>query len=132
MNPEQNNPQLTEADLDRALLADRDALVPSSGFSASVLSAIQASAPAPIPFPWKRAIPGFAAAALALVLLAFTIAGAIRSLALAPAPSASLALSARAYLAPVLAHASDISWIALSLAIPFLCLLFCRRLLSPR
>jgi len=45
--------------LNRILLSE-DSLVPSSGFSASVMEAIRerAVAPAPIPFPWKWAIPG--------------------------------------------------------------------------
>ena len=35
-------------------------IVPSSGFTASVMDAItrEATAPPPIPFPWKRALPG--------------------------------------------------------------------------
>ena len=37
-------------------------IVPSSGFTASVMDAIarEATAPPPIPFPWKRALPGLA------------------------------------------------------------------------
>jgi len=48
-------------EFDRVLL-EEDALVPSSGFAASVMDAIhqQSAAPAPIPFPWKRALPGLA------------------------------------------------------------------------
>jgi hypothetical protein len=40
-------------------MRDED-IVPSSGFTASVMDAImrEANAPAPIPFPWKRALPG--------------------------------------------------------------------------
>ncbi len=46
-------------DLDRLLL-EREEIVPSSGFVASVMEAVQqeAAAPAPIPFPWKWALPG--------------------------------------------------------------------------
>jgi hypothetical protein len=46
-------------EIDR-ILATEDALVPSSGFLASVMDHVQeeAAAPAPIPFPWKRALPG--------------------------------------------------------------------------
>ncbi|MGA2648960.1 MAG: hypothetical protein ABSF28_00485 [Terracidiphilus sp.] len=42
------------------ILATEDALVPSSGFLASVMERVreEAAAPAPIPFPWKRALPG--------------------------------------------------------------------------
>jgi len=46
-------------EIDRILAAE-DALVPSSGFLASVMERVreEAVAPAPIPFPWKRALPG--------------------------------------------------------------------------
>ncbi len=132
MNPKQTNPQLTDADLDRALLADREALLPSSGFATSVMAAIDREAfqASPIRFPWKRALPGFAAAALALGLLVFAIVSALRSP--APASSASLAVDARAWLAPMLAHSGEVTWVVAALAVPFLCLLFCRRLFSAR
>lgn len=70
MNPQLPNP-LPETPkpgtLDRILLDDT--LVPSSGFTASVMDAItaQAAAPAPIPFPWKLALPGLAAFLVALI-----------------------------------------------------------------
>ena len=51
---------MNDNDLDRMLM-DREEIVPSSGFVASVMDAVQqeAAAPAPIPFPWKWAVPGF-------------------------------------------------------------------------
>ena len=132
-HPDLIQADLTQADFDRALLADRDALVPSSGFAASVMSALQASAaPAPIPFPFKRAIPGFAAAVLALAFLVVTAVSAVRSLAHAPAGSASLALTLREHFAAASTQATNALWIAVSLATPVLCLLLCRRLISPR
>jgi len=53
------------------ILSREDEIMPSSGFLASVMDAVQreAAAPPPIPFPWKRAIPGLAAACCALVLV---------------------------------------------------------------
>jgi hypothetical protein len=56
--------------LDRILM-EQDTLLPSSGFAASVMDAIQqqASAPAPIPFPWKWAIPGICALLAAVVIV---------------------------------------------------------------
>jgi len=50
---------MNDNDLDRMLI-DREEIVPSSGFVASVMEAVQqeAAAPAPIPFPWKWALPG--------------------------------------------------------------------------
>jgi hypothetical protein len=54
-------------DLDH-LLSHETEIVPSFGFTASVMNAVraQAQAPPPIPFPWKRALPGMAAAVLSL------------------------------------------------------------------
>ena len=53
-----------DAVLDAALQPESDRLVPSSGFTESVMSAVraEAAAPPPIPFPWMRALPGIAAA----------------------------------------------------------------------
>jgi hypothetical protein len=41
------------------ILAGEEALMPSSGFVASVMGRVrqEAALPAPLPFPWKRAIP---------------------------------------------------------------------------
>ena len=63
---------MNEHDLDRMLL-EREEIVPSSGFVASVMEAVQqqAAAPAPIPFPWKWAVPGFVVSvALAIGMIA--------------------------------------------------------------
>jgi hypothetical protein len=51
-------------EIDR-ILATEEALLPSSGFLASVMERVreEATAPAPIPFPWMRALPGMVAAA---------------------------------------------------------------------
>jgi hypothetical protein len=66
------NGVVRENDIDRTLSGE-DAIVPSSGFAASVMGAVQreASIPPPIPFPWKRALPGLVFCAG--VLLAFFI-----------------------------------------------------------
>jgi hypothetical protein len=61
-------------DLDRILdrtLSDEEDIVPSSGFTLSVMDAVRrdAAAPAPIPFPWLRALPGLGVAGLALALV---------------------------------------------------------------
>jgi hypothetical protein len=62
-----NDPR--NGELDR-ILAQTE-ILPSSGFTASVMDAVrhEASAPPPIPFPWKRALPGLAVAGGMLVLL---------------------------------------------------------------
>jgi len=72
----ETNPQAEPIDreLDRILLHE-DALLPSSGFAASVMHELQrevarqATHTSPIPFPWKRAIPGFAAISAGLGIL---------------------------------------------------------------
>ncbi|MHB1936614.1 MAG: hypothetical protein ACYCOR_08520 [Acidobacteriaceae bacterium] len=67
---------MIDNDLDRVLM-EREEVVPSSGFVAAVMEAVQqeadASAPVPfppIPFPWKWALPGLmASVALAVGLI---------------------------------------------------------------
>jgi hypothetical protein len=51
---------MNDNDLNQVLMV-REEIVPSSGFVASVMEAVQqeAAAPAPIPFPWKWAVSGF-------------------------------------------------------------------------
>ncbi len=61
---------MIDSDLER-ILSNEEEILPSSGFAASVLEAVQheAAAPPPIPFPWKRALPGLCVVALTLVAL---------------------------------------------------------------
>jgi hypothetical protein len=63
-------------DLERAFLADND-VVPSSGFTASVMAAVrtQAATPPPIQFPWARAVPIAIGAALVLVVFVGSTSG---------------------------------------------------------
>jgi hypothetical protein len=55
-------------DLDR-ILSKEEEILPSSGFTASIMEAVrrEAAAPPPIPFPWKPALPGLIVSGLALV-----------------------------------------------------------------
>ena len=61
---------MKDTDLDR-ILSQEEEILPSSGFAASVMEAVQreANATPPIPFPWKRALPGLCAAGLMLPLV---------------------------------------------------------------
>jgi hypothetical protein len=61
---------MRDDELDR-ILSKEEELLPSSGFVASVMDAVQreAVAPPPIPFPWKRALPGMIAAVVGLVVV---------------------------------------------------------------
>jgi len=60
MNRDTTNPTATDTNSIDRILATEEALIPSSGFLASVMERVleEAAAPPPIPFPWKRAIPG--------------------------------------------------------------------------
>jgi hypothetical protein len=136
MNAKPANPplnEMTDADLDRALGSESDGILPSSGFAAGVMAAVvhDATAPAPIPFPWKRALPGLAAVIAAAVLLIVAVASVLRSSAASDriAPAFSIAPTLTAALAH---HGSNVLWIAVAFAIPLVCLLFCRRLISAR
>jgi len=114
--------------LDRILL-QQDALLPSSGFAASVMDAIQqqAAVPPPIPFPWKHALPGIAALLVGVVILCRLAVSAIDGMSqdsaggvdwlawlMSNAPSAVLI---RTEVAPAI----------LALAASFACVAFCRR-----
>ncbi len=63
--------RFTDAEFDSALNMKNDSILPSSGFTASVMYAVQEEAAAlpPIPFPWKRALPGLAVYAAVLGIL---------------------------------------------------------------
>jgi hypothetical protein len=72
------------------ILSGGEEILPSAGFTASVMEAVrrEAAAPAPIPFPWKRAWPVLVLAALTIVFVPILAATAIISLASAPVSAA--------------------------------------------
>jgi hypothetical protein len=111
------------------ILATEDALVPSSGFLASVMERVQqeAAAPPPIPFPWKRAIPGILLTAGVFGWGTFEL---IRTSGPAPGPFVLnwLAL-APPHLSPaVVASVQSAGWVALALGASLVSWLFSRRL----
>jgi hypothetical protein len=136
MNSNPNTPRLTEvdsnADLDRALGAASDSILPSSGFADGVMSAVyrEASAPAPLAFPWKRAIPGVAAAVMAALLLIAAVVSFLHS-SWSRSPSA-IPFNLQTIAADLAHPTNGATWVILSLAISGACLLFCRRLVSSR
>ncbi len=144
MNPRTATPNsadnpLTDAAFDAALCDDT--ILPSSGFAASVMAAVesQSTVPAALAFPWKRALPGLAAAvAVLLLLLGVLITAAVHMFHAAPsaptpsAPSAGLsAFDWHLQLQPLLhgTPSSGLFWLVLALALSGLCLLLCRRLI---
>lgn len=129
-----NSPQKSALDgmmsgaLDRALSANCDSILPSSGFTESVMAAVQNPGPAPLRFPWKRALPGWMAGILALVGFAGADLWVLERM-----PAAAPATPALDWRA-LLAHAGtpDAGWILLALLIPAVSLWLTRRLLSSR
>src|SRR5262245_34844800 len=61
---------MSHDDIERALATDD--IVPSSGFTAAVMTAVraEAAAPPPIPFPWARALVSLGMGAAAIVAMA--------------------------------------------------------------
>jgi hypothetical protein len=118
--------------LDRALSDERDSILPSLGFTDSVMAVVRSEGPAPLRFPWKRALPGLIAGIAALVGFAGASIWVLeRTPATAPAAPA---LDWKAILAPVLQRAvsPDTTWILVALLIPVVSLWLTRRLLFSR
>ena len=108
------------------ILAGEDALIPSSGFAASVMERVrdEASAPAPIPFPWKRILPGVILAIAALGWCVFEMAQTLLSTAKSLPPAGHLGLGGN------LPAITTAGWIALALLAPLLAWLFARRVVG--
>ena len=118
---------MKQDDLDR-ILSREEEILPSSGFVASVMDAVQqeAAAPPPIPFPWKRALPGMVAAALAL---ACVLAAGVALLVLGPAPQAPPLVWPPAMTAMLgFAKSLQLGWVALALLLTFAGVKLARRL----
>lgn len=111
-------------ELDRLLSREQE-IIPSSGFTSSVMNAVhaQAQAPPPIPFPWKRALPGMAAAVVSLAWILFAC---LRVLS-AKSGGDSLAMGIPpAFLS--LWHVA--SWLLIALFVSVVCLAFSFRFVS--
>jgi hypothetical protein len=109
---------MKEDDLDR-ILSEEEEVVPSSGFLAAVMEAVQheAAEPPPIPFPWRRALPGFAVAVLILVFS--TVAGFATSRHGIPIGPLPFSLPSGVALVNQAAQEVRAGWIALALAVSF-------------
>jgi hypothetical protein len=123
-NPNQATQGHSSPDLLDRILVNEDRLLPSSGFTASVMSAIEDRSiqPQPIPFPWKIVAPG----AIALLLsLAFVI-----RLALSvtkSAASADFLPLAHWHFSVDPALTAQVGPILLALAASWLCTSLCRK-----
>ncbi len=120
--------RFTSAEFDSALSTASDSILPSSGFTASVMSAVQseASASPAIAFPLVRALPGFAAyLAVIAMLIAVCVAGVRANNSQAPGD-----LSWQGLRVPILHDGSStaIFWLILSMLIALLCLTLTQRL----
>jgi hypothetical protein len=124
------NPMGTNDDQIDRILSREDQILPSAGFTASVMAAVrlEASTPAPIPFPWKRAWPvlALASAAIVVVLIA-TVVIAVR---LAAAPVSLVSMDGISILAqrPAWMSNAAIAWITGSLVLAFVSVKFSMRL----
>jgi hypothetical protein len=130
-------PPLTDAAIDAALRDDT--ILPSSGFLASVLSAVEAdSTSPPLAFPWKRAVPGLiAAAAVVVLLLGVVVSAIVHAFQAAPraaAPIPTVSLDWRIALQPLFHNTAPaaVFWSLTALAIAGFALLLCRRLIALR
>ena len=114
--------------LDRVLL-EQDALLPSSGFAASVMDAIQqqAAAPAPIPFPWKQALPGIAALLVGVVILCRLAVSAIHSMSQSAATGTDWLTWLMSNAPSAVLIRTEVAPVTLALAASFACVAFCRR-----
>ena len=117
----QNDPQPNEID---RILSTEDALVPSSGFLASVMERVreEATAPPPIPFPWKRALPGM------LLIAGVLCVGALQFAQHAVPAAREFAVTVPQISAVVERSLEQGSWVALALASALLSWLLSRRM----
>jgi hypothetical protein len=112
------------------LLSGEQAIIPSSGFAASVMDAVrrEEAVPPPIPFPWKRALPGLCAMGLVLVsVVVISIILWLRGIAVQPLPArltSELALMAENW------KAVGASWMILALVLSYFSVKLSMRLAS--
>jgi hypothetical protein len=123
MESEAKNEQIDQMD---RILAAEEALVPSSGFLASVMERVreEAAAPPPIPFPWKRALPGIVFAAGVLGWGGFEL---VR---MGLATVSAVPLSAPHVPAALMQPLEQTGWVAMALAVSLGSWMLSRRLVG--
>ena len=99
-------------EIDR-ILADDEQIVPSSGFLASVMDAVETEAalPPPLAFPWLRALPGL------LALVAALTAATWQGMSLLTNPAEIDALTTQLGQLTSFESSPDLPWVALALAV---------------
>jgi hypothetical protein len=118
-----------------SILSREDEILPSSGFTISVMDAVrrEATAPSPIPFPWKRALPGLVVGCFALVLVLVAGVRVIAQLDKATGPQVSMSSPS---VAPLLLHGGGIesaaTWTVLALVLALVSVKLSVRLTSGR
>lgn len=124
MNPNEDK-------IDR-ILSSNEEILPSAGFTASVMDAVrrEASAPAPIPFPWKRAWPVMVLAALTVVFVPIAVVTAIVYMASAPGSTAPVNTSFVWAQLPVWMSNPAAGWATGSLLLTLIAVKFSMRLAS--
>jgi hypothetical protein len=123
---------MIEREVDQ-ILATEEALMPSSGFAASVMERIQeeAALPPPIPFPWARVLPGILLTAGVLGWAGFEAAH-LGLFALGLPALNSLTLAPRHLSPAVVASVESAGWVALALGASLVSWLLSRRLAGRR
>jgi hypothetical protein len=113
-------------DFDR-FLAVEDKILPSAGFSASLMEVVrrEAATPPPIPFPWKTALPGIGAALTVLVCILLAFGYFVRTSAQEPNSAAMPVLLLQALQTSI--H-FGLGWVALSLLLSLVAMVLSMRL----
>jgi hypothetical protein len=123
-----NRGAIIETQIDQ-ILATEEALIPSSGFLASVMERVQeeASAPPPIPFPWARVLPGILVIAGVLGWGTFELVR-LGPPGLGPATMSSSVLTPPHLSPAAIASVESAGWVALALGASLVSWLLSRRL----
>lgn len=124
--PDEIDDTMNSSNLDRILL-ERDLLLPSSGFAASVLGSLQMQAAVPIPFPWKRALPGVAALLLTLAIVIRMILTTAQSIVQSPVSANDWLAWFRSNAQSAVLLRTQATPVLLALAASGICILLCRK-----
>ncbi|MGA7560561.1 MAG: hypothetical protein WCF61_18980 [Terriglobales bacterium] len=122
------------------ILFRQEEILPSSGFTASVMDAVrrEAAAPPPIPFPWKRALPVMVAGGFVLVMVFVTLVVAIAQV-IKSSATAQFSTSLPSMLTPILGLqglqgnlGNAAGWSVLALLVAFISVKLSMRLAADR